>query len=409
MALPTLDLEFARAHFPAFAEPSLRDHAYFDSAGATPACRYAIWRLTRFYKERLVAPDAPHSAAEQAAEEVADARVRLAQLLGVMTDEVAFGPSTAQNVYVLANAFSEMLAPGDAIVITDQDHEAISGPWRRLAAHGIEIREWRMDPRGRLDPDDLKVLLDPSVRLVCLPHASGLLGHVNDIGAVARLAQRVGALTLVDGDAYAGHGLPNLSDIRADIYLFSGQLAFGPHQGIMMIRRALAMMLPNQSSAFHADRPIKRLKPTAPDHPQIAACAGIVDYIDALYTRHFTAGRDFKGRAAQVGLMMRAHEAKVIGPLVEALERRRTLRVLGGTEMQGRVPVVSLALEVPGVEAARRLGRRGIMAAGGAFGAPRTLQALGVDPAVGVLRLSLSHYTSAEEVDRLIEALDDIL
>ena len=85
-----------------------------------------------------------------------EARERLAAMLGVATDELSFGPSTSANTYVLAQAFRGMLAPGDAIVVTDQDHEANSGVWRRLAADGIELREWRVDAAsGALDPGGL--------------------------------------------------------------------------------------------------------------------------------------------------------------------------------------------------------------------------------------------------------------
>ena len=104
-------------------------------------------------------PYAPYAASRLAGAEMDEARVRLAAMLGVATDELMFGPSTSQNTYVLAQAFRGMLAAGDAIVVTDQDHEANSGVWRRLAADGIEVREWRVDPEsGALDPADLAQL-----------------------------------------------------------------------------------------------------------------------------------------------------------------------------------------------------------------------------------------------------------
>ena len=113
-------------------------------------------RLTRFYRSRKVQPYAPYAASRLGGAEMDEARARLAALLGVETDELMFGPSTSQNTYVLAQAFRGMLAQGDAIVVTDQDHEANSGVWRRLAADGIELREWRVDPAsGALDPAGL--------------------------------------------------------------------------------------------------------------------------------------------------------------------------------------------------------------------------------------------------------------
>ncbi len=80
--------------------------------------------------------------------------------MNVEADELSFGPSTSQNTYVLAQAFAETLSPGDAVIVTDQDHEANSGAWRRLAARGMEIREWHVDPEsGQLELDQLADLL----------------------------------------------------------------------------------------------------------------------------------------------------------------------------------------------------------------------------------------------------------
>ncbi|MEM1234019.1 MAG: aminotransferase class V-fold PLP-dependent enzyme, partial [Pseudomonadota bacterium] len=154
-----LDTEFVRAQFPAFAEPSLRDLAFFENAGGTYACRYVIWRLNRFYKERKVQPHGPFQASDLAGREMDEARDRLARALGVLPEALCFGPSTSANSYVLSQAFRDWLPEGSAIIVTDQDHEANSGPWRRLASKGIEVREWKMQDNGHLDISDLVPLL----------------------------------------------------------------------------------------------------------------------------------------------------------------------------------------------------------------------------------------------------------
>ena len=128
-----LDLDFVRGQFPAFSQSALQEQAFFEHAGGSYTCRHVIDRLTRFYRERKVQPYAPYAVSMIAGEEMDEARQRLAAMLNVETDEVSFGPSTTQNTYVLAQAFGQMLKPGDAIIVTNQDHEANSGPWRRLA------------------------------------------------------------------------------------------------------------------------------------------------------------------------------------------------------------------------------------------------------------------------------------
>src|SRR6185503_15957604 len=174
-----LDLNFVRSQFPAFSQPSLKDQAFFENAGGSYPCRQVVDRLTRFYRERKVQPYAPYAISQLGGEEMDEARRRLAAMLGVETDEVSFGPSTTQNTYVLAQAFAAFCKPGDAIIVTDQDHEANSGPWRRLADRGIEIREWKLDPdTGHLPIDGLKALLDDKVKLVCFPHCSNIVAEI---------------------------------------------------------------------------------------------------------------------------------------------------------------------------------------------------------------------------------------
>jgi selenocysteine lyase/cysteine desulfurase len=216
-----LDLAFVRKQFPAFEEPSLRDQAFFENAGGSYPCRYVIWRLHRFYRERKVQPYGTFAASEAAGAEMDEARRRLARMMGVEEAEVTFGPSTSANSYVLAQAFRQWLNPGQAIVVTDQDHEANSGVWRRLAGEGIEIREWKMDPvTGHLDPEDLAALLDDRVRLVCFPHCSNVVAEINPVAEICAMVRRAGALTCVDGVSYAPHGLPDVGRLGCDVYLF---------------------------------------------------------------------------------------------------------------------------------------------------------------------------------------------
>jgi selenocysteine lyase/cysteine desulfurase len=339
-----------------------------------------------------------------------EARERLAAMLGVAPDELSFGPSTSQNSYVLAQAFRGLLKPGDAIVVTDQDHEANSGVWRRLAADGLEIREWRIDPAsGRLDPAGLAALLDERVRLVAFPHCSNVIGEINPVAEIARLAHAAGARVCVDGVSYAPHGLPDVAALGADIYLFSTYKTYGPHQGAMVVRRALAEALPNQGHFFNAGAASKRLTPAGPDHAQVAAAAGIADYVDAVHARHFDDRPDARVRAARVHDLQRAHETRLLAPLLDWLAGRNGVRVLGPATAEGRVPTVSILTARPGEAVAAALAPHGIMAGGGHFYAVRPLEALGIDPEHGVLRLSFVHYTREDEVARAIAALEAVL
>ncbi|GLT09756.1 cysteine desulfurase [Sulfitobacter porphyrae] len=405
-----LDTAWVRAQFPAFAEPSLQGQAFFENAGGSYTCRPVIDRLTRYYTQRKVQPYAPYAASQLAGAEMDEARQRLAAMLGIETDELSFGPSTTQNTYVLAQAFGQMLEPGEAIIVTNQDHEANTGPWRRLAERGIELREWCIDPEtGRLNPDDLENLLDDRVRLVCFPHCSNVVGQVNPVVEITALAHAAGAFVCVDGVSYAPHGFVDVGALGPDIYLFSAYKTFGPHQGLMVVRRALGALLPNQGHLFNGGTLYKRFTPAGPDHAQIAACAGMADYIDEAYRHHIGGDAPPVARAGAMHDLMRAHETALLQPLLDAVKSRNSVRLIGPATAGNRAPTVALALNRPGEEVAADLAQHGIMAGGGDFYAGRALGAMGVDPAKGVLRLSFTHYTSAAEMDQLLTALDKVL
>ncbi len=406
-----LDLDFVRAQFPAFTSPVLSGHAFFENAGGSYPCRQVVERLTRFYTDRKVQPYGPYPGAEAGGAEMDEARARLAGMMGVAGEEVSFGPSTSANTYVLAQAVRKWLTgTSGAVVVTDQDHEANSGVWRRLADEGIEVREWQVDPAtGSLDPAGLEVLLaDGRVRLVCFPHCSNVIAEINDVAAICGMARAAGARTVVDGVSYAPHGFPDIGALGADVYLFSAYKTYGPHQGIMVLREDFGMELPGQGHLFNHDTLYKRHTPAGPDHAQIAACAGMVDYVDALAEHHGIAG-DAMARNRGVHDLMRAQEVAVIAPLLDYLAGRNDVRLIGPREAMRRAPTVAVELAVAAEPVSEELGRQGIACWAGDFYAVRPLAALGIDLAKGVLRMSAVHYTSASDVSRLIVALDRVL
>ena len=405
-----LDLEFIRQQFPAFDVPALEEQSFFENAGGSYTCSQVQDRLFRFYRERKVQPYAPYEASRLGGEEMDEARMRLAAMLGVETDELSFGPSTTQNTYVLSQAVAQWLEPGQSIIVTNQDHEANSGPWRRLAERGIIVKEWCINPEtGLLDIQDLKSLLGDDVRMVCFPHCSNVVAAVNPVAEITALVRAAGAYSCVDGVSYAPHGFPNVDSLGADIYLFSAYKTYGPHQGIMVIRRELGMSLPNQGHYFNSDSLYKRFTPAGPDHAQVAACAGMADYVDEVYAHHFDAEAAPAERCAQVHDLFRAHEVLLAQPILDYLLAKNSAQLIGPTSAQDRAPTIAVKLQIPGEEAAKKLAPFGVMAGGGDFYAVRPLAAMNISPEHGVLRLSFVHYTGPKDVDRLLSALDHVL
>ncbi|MEL6267255.1 MAG: aminotransferase class V-fold PLP-dependent enzyme [Pseudomonadota bacterium] len=410
--LPPLDIDWVRAQFPAFATPSAETEGlvFMENAGGSYTAGTTIDRLTRFYTGHKVQPYGPYAAAARAGAEMDDARARLAALMGVETDEVLFGPSTTQNVYVLAQAVGAMLAEGDEIVVTDQDHEANTGAWRRLADRGIAVREWGVEPEtGHLDPAGLAALLTGRTRLVAMPHASNIVAEGNPVAEIAAMVHDAGAWLVVDGVSAAPHGIPDADALGADAYLFSAYKTWGPHQGVMVLRRAFNAALPNQGHVFNDAYPEKRMVPAGPDHAQVAAMAGVADYIDAVHDHHLPAQAAPRDRARAVAAMMRTREKALLARLMAYLETRADLRVLGPTDPARRHSTVAMVHARPAAELAEALAPHGIGAGGSDFYSPRVIRAMGADPDHGVLRLSFLHYTTEAEIDRVIDALDRVL
>ena len=408
--MTAFDLDFVRSQFPAFSEPTLQGWGFFENAGGSYPAAATVRRLHEFYLKCKVQPYGPYPASRRAGALMDESYERIATCLNVDPDEVHFGPSTSQNTYVLANALRPLMEAGDEIIVTNQDHEANSGAWRRLAETGIVVLEWQVDPEtGHLDPADLDNLLSARTRLVAFPHASNIVAEINPVAEIAARVRRAGAISVVDGVAFAPHGLPDVTALGTDIYMFSSYKSYGPHQGVLVVRRALAERAANQGHYFNAGAIGKRFTPAGPDHAQIAAMAGIADYIDALYTCHFTTNLAADGRARRVHDLMRAQEVALMRPLLEYLRGRNDIRLLGPADAESRAPTIALAHARPGEELARDLVAHRIMAGGGHFYSKRLVEALGIDAEHGVLRLSFLHYTSPAEIDQLIRALDQVL
>jgi selenocysteine lyase/cysteine desulfurase len=408
--MTAFDLGFVRDQFPAFTEESLAGVSHFDNAGGSYACGAVIDRLSRYYRETKVQPYGTHPVSRRAGEEMDAAHARLAEYLGVETEEVHLGPSTSQNTYVLAQALAQRLQPGEEIVVTNQDHEANSGVWRRLADRGMVIREWRINPEtGSLNKDDLEKLLTARTRVVAFPHCSNVIGEINPVEAICARVHETSAIAVVDGVSYAPHGLPDVEQMGADIYLFSLYKVYGPHLGAMTIRRDVMEWLGNQGHYFNSPYRKKWFVPAGPDHAQIAATNGVAEYFDALHRHHFP-DADARNKAADVRALLHGAEMTNLRPVLDFCRADRRVRLIGPDQADHRAPTVSLhTLTASPLEIATRLADAGIIAGAGNFYGVRPLKALGLDPEVGVLRLSFVHYTSPSEIEHLLTTLDRVL
>lgn len=404
-----LDLEFCRSFFP----PLANGEVYFENAGGSYVPRQVIDAMEAYMNECQCQPGWQFASSRSARARLDRAQNLMAEAINAERDEIVVGPSTTLNVYVLAHALAPLLEPGSEIVVTNQDHEANGGAWRRLADNGVIVREWCVDPRsGDLDVDALDELLGDRTRLVCFPHVSNIVGSVNDVQAITAKAHAVGAMVCVDGVASVAHHLPDVKAMDVDFYLFSVYKMYGPHLGVMFAKREHMEAASNQNHFFHENNVPEKLHPGGLSYESTASMAGIVDYLESVYAHHFGAqDNDLRTRLAKVYALFQAHESSLMARALEYVSGRSDIRLIGRDSSDSQRRAATFSVTVEGrepAEIASQLAERGICVGHGHFYGYRCVEALGIDPAQGVLRFSMVHYNTLDEVDQLTAALDAI-
>ncbi|MFH4967270.1 aminotransferase class V-fold PLP-dependent enzyme [Gaetbulibacter sp. M240] len=407
----TLDIPYVRSQFPAFKEPSLEGWAFFENAGGSYPCQQTIQRLTDFYMKNKVQVNYPYPASMKAGQLMEDSYKRFADYLNVDESEIHFGPSTTQNIYVLAHAMRPMWEEGDEIIVSCQDHEANAGAWRRLGDRGIKVIEWHVNQdTGILDINELKLLFSGRTKMVAFPHCSNVIGHINPVKEISELAHHHGALSIVDGVGYAPHGFPDLKALGTDIYLFSLYKTFGPHLGLMYVDKDLIGRMENQSHFFKDGVTRSMLTPAGPDHAQIAAASGVIDYFDAIYEHHFETPAIPAERNRAVNKLFHDHEHELLTHLMNFLRSRNDLHIVGPERAEGRAPIISILPKNKSLDTFyEALTEHKLMLGKGHFYAVRPLNDMEVPTQPGVLRISFLHYTSMADINQLIAGLKSAL
>ena len=410
-----LDLNFIRSQYPVFQNPKTAQWAFFENAGGSYVPQQVIDRLNHFFKYNKVQPYGLFESSVAAGEAMEAAYRSVAELLNTDPDQLTFGPSTTMNFYVLAQAFRPAFSPGDEIIVTNQDHEANIGCWRRLSEFGVVLKEWQIDPQsGELNIEDLKDLISSRTRLVCFTLCSNIVGTMNDVSAINAIIHDAGALSIADGVSFAPHQLVDIEKLGVDVYMFSTYKTFGTHIGVMWGKKEVLAELENQGHYFNSDKPHYRLNPAGPLHAEIAALEGIGEYFDTLYKKHFPdSNLSRHERGTKMFDLFASHETELANQLLSALQEMRGVRIIGQHEAAVGRRAATITF-VPGEkvpsEIVKRLAENLIAVRNGHFYARRCVEALGLeDPDEGVIRVSLVHYNTEDEVKRLIDSLRTLM
>ena len=409
-----LDIDFVRSQFNQLSDnPKL---VFASNAGGSYVCNQANDLLEHYNRHLRVQPYSRYSPSAEAGQAMDRAQQGWAQALNIDPAELTIGPSTSINTYVMAQAIGDLWVPGDEIIVTNQDHEANSGAWRRKAIEkGVTIRQWEVDPdTGLLNIESLFPLLRDNTRWVFFTHCSNIVGTANPVAEIVKtIKSGSDARVFVDAVAYAPHHISDLKALGIDGYAFSLYKVFGPHQGLMYINRDIHGDLTSQAHYFNSGVPSKDFNPAGPQHAQVAGCAGVLDYFDALHRHHFgDSDKSSNARLDEIHQLILQHENALASPLLDYLDNHPQVRLLGKPHANDndRAPTIAFKpLNQSSKSLAHKLQDAGIGTEHGNFYAHRLITDLGIDPDDGVVRLSLVHYGNQEEVERILRALDAAL
>ncbi|MBM4106500.1 MAG: aminotransferase class V-fold PLP-dependent enzyme [Phycisphaerae bacterium] len=416
-----------RSLYPALTAPTI----LLENAGGSQVPRFVADAVRHHLLNDCVQLGAGYPASVRATETVERAHRLMDRIIhGEGLGRVVLGASSTALMHVLAQAIGRTIRPGDEIVVCDQGHESNIGAWLSLERLGARIRWWKVDPAtGSLQLETLRAVLSERTRLVAFPHVSNLLGEIVDAEGATRLAHEAGAKVFIDGVALAPHRAIDVRAWSADFYAWSTYKVYGPHMGAIFCRfDALddpvhPLEGPNHFFILRSEVPYK-FELGGASHEGCAGLCGLARLLEVLAgeapaeaevdAASLAASADRVGfeTASRAFAAMTALEAPVQSRLLDRLAAHRRVRLVGprATSTEARVATVSFlhATRDPReIVAAARAAGIGIRH--GHMYAHRLVTAMGIAPDPGVVRVSAVHYNTAEEVDRLMDALDPIL
>lgn len=405
----SLDIAYVRKQFPGLAG----GYAFMDNAGGSMVLKAVADRVADYLLNSSVQLGASYRPSVEAGERVMQARRSVMQLINAAhPEEVIMGGSTTHLLQILCRAIAPSIGPGDEIIVTNCDHEANIGPWVRLCEdRGATLRVWQVAPDScELELDDLQALLGEKTRYVAVTHASNILGSINPVAEIARRVHAVGAKLCVDAVAYAPHRLVDVQASGADFYVYSFYKTFGPHFAVLWGRRDLLLEFPSLNHFFIGQEVVPyKLQPGNVNYELSFGCIGITDYLLDIGERLDAQGSERERMQAAFDAF-EVQEDALAERLLAFLRQCPGVRIIGKTSTPGRVPTISFVVAGVRSEAVvlkvdeHRIGIRF-----GDFYARRLIEALGLAPLGGVVRVSLAHYNTLEEIDRLITALDQAI
>ena len=412
-ATKAFDIKWVREQFPSL-KLQVNGHtaAFLDGPAGTQVPKQVMDAVQNYFLRANANTYGAFLNSRQTDEMILSTRSALADFFNCDRNEIVFGQNMTTITFALARAIGRELKPGDEIVVTTLDHDANVAPWRALEEKGVVIQQVDIcETDCSLDLEDLKRKLSAKTKLVAVGYASNMVGTINPVAEITKLAHAVGALMFVDAVHYAPHGLIDVKALDCDFLACSAYKFFGPHMGTLYGKREHL-----QRFKPYKVRPATNVSPECWEtgtqvQELIAGIRAAIDYIAEL-GRHCDSTVKSRREALQAAYRVtHQYETGLLTPLIEGLQTIPGMRIFGITDAKRfgeRCSTLSFRMGNHNPTAiATFLGDRGIFSWDGNFYALNLSERLGVEQHGGVLRVGLVHYNTMEEVARLLAALGE--
>jgi len=406
-----LDIAWVREQFPSLkTEVSGKPAAFLDGPAGTQVPRQVMDAIQQYLLQANANTYGAFLTSRRTNEMILDIRAAMADFFNCSPEEVIFSQNMTTVTLGLARSIGRELKPGDEIVVTTLDHDANVGPWRALEEKGIVVRQVDISESDcTLDLDDLRAKITSKTKLVAVGYASNMVGTINPVGQITKMAHDAGALMFIDAVHYAPHGLIDVKTLDCDFLVCSPYKFFGPHMGTLYGKKEhLERFKP------YKVRPATNVSPECWEtgtqvHELIAGIGAAVDYIAELGKRCDSTATTRREALAAAYRTTVPYERTLLMRLLDGLKSLPGVMIYGITDRARfgeRCATVSFRIgDHNPIKIAEFLGDRGIFTWDGNFYALNLSERLGVEQKGGVLRVGIVHYNTTDEIDRLIATL----
>jgi cysteine desulfurase family protein (TIGR01976 family) len=418
MDMTPLDPFEIRRRFPALDRTGEdgRTIVYADAPGGSQVPDQVIDAMAGHLRSGVSNTHGAFAASEETDELIADARRAAADITGADPAEIVFGPNSTSLLLHLSRSFGRTLRPGDEVVVTKLDHDANVRPWVLAAEDAGATVRWVdiHDDEVTLDLDSFDAALSDRTRLVAFTLASNAVGTIPPAADLIRRIHAVGALAAVDGVHFAQHRALDLHGLDADILACSPYKFFGPHLGVLAVRRELLDAWVPYKLRPAPDETPERWETGTQNHEGLAGMTAAVDYL-ADIGRSYGDGVGGERRDAVVAGFdaIGAHERELAARFLHGIAAIPSVRLWGIADedcLDERTPTFAVRVgDQDPLKTATEMARRGIYVWDGHYYAITVMERLGLLDSGGAVRIGFCHYHSTDDVDRVLEALADLV